>query len=148
MLSAHKRAAEACPKQRAFDRQLSEVDDLLDARDKLAHIHTLAVDDTTLIEDRFSVRSHERFKFSTKPLSNSSTAHAMNFSGSASGTLQSGSTAESDLLAESGRPHAHIVARWLEEMKPSGRSEVRLTRRGVDCRLNISGKIREWVIFL
>ena len=148
LLSAHNRAAQACPTQRAFDRQLSEVDDLLDARHKLANVYTLAANDSPLTNDRYAVRSHDRFTCSSKPFSNSSTADAVYSAGSASKTLRSGSIAESDFLAEGGRPHAHVAARWLEDMKPSGRSEVRLTRRGVDCRLNISGKFCEWVIFL
>ena len=148
LLSAHNRAAQACAQQRAFDRQLSEVDDLLDARHKLANVHTLAANDSPLTNDRYVVPSHEHFTGSSNPFPNSSTAHAIYSSGSASKTLRSGSIAESDLLAEGGRPHAHVVARWLKDMKPSERSESRLTRRGVDCRLNINGKVCEWVIFL
>ena len=148
LLSAHKRAAQACPEQRAFDRQLDELDNLLDARHKLANVHTLAANDSPLTNDRYAVPSRERLTCSSNPFSSSSTAHVLSSYGSASKTLRSGSIAEADLLAEGGRPHAHVVARWLEDMKPSGRSEAKPTRRGVDCRLNIGGKIREWVIFL
>ena len=118
--------------QRAFDSQLSEVDELLDAKAKLVNIHTMAADDTT----NTAVNSER----STSPTS-CPCCHRKN-------TLWSGTSTASDIFNEDGRLHTHIVERWLERKeRPSG-SDAKLTRRGVDCRLNLGGKVCEWVVFL
>ena len=132
-------------KYRAFDYQLSEVDDLLDAKNKLAHIHTLTAGNPAIIDQRHPGRSNTR---SFKPFSTSSTIYTLNSSYPQSSTLRSGTSTVSDLLGEDGKPHSHIMASWLEDVKRSSRSEARLTRRGVDCRLNMGNKVCEWVIFL
>ena len=140
------RATRACAEQHAFDCQFSEVDDLLDAGRQLEYVHTLAADDRALV--RYSGSPHGRFTCSSNAFSNFSTTQAAGPSGSSSNTLRSSSSAVSDILAENGRPHAHVVARWLEDVKPIAGSEARLTGRGVDCRINLHGKIYEWVVFL
>lgn len=147
-LAAKESPTRPCPKQRVFDSQLNEIESLLDARKKLVHVHTLAADDTVLLDDRHSDSLSGRFACSSRPFTSSSTVHSPYFSGSSAKTLRSRSVAVSDILSEDGRPHAHIVAQWLENAKPSGRSSAKLTRRGVDCRLNLADSIHEWVIFL
>lgn len=141
-------AARAYLKPRAFDDQLSEVDDLLDARNKLAHVQTLAADDMALIHGTCSGSSDGRFSRSSKPFACSSTTQAVDSLRSLPNTPRSGSSAAFNVLGEDGRPHAHVVERWLKNVKPPAGSEARLTRRGVDCRLNFHGKVYEWVIFL
>lgn len=148
LLLGQESAARACLKSRAFDNQFSEVDDLLDARNKLAHIQTLAADDMTLAHGKFSDSSNGRFGHSSKPFASSSTTQAVGSSGSPSKTLRSGSSAVFNVFGEDGRPYSHVVERWLKDVKPPARSEARLTGRGVDCRLNLPDKVCEWVIFL
>ena len=116
-------------KQRAFDCQLSEVDELLDAKAKLVDIQTLAADDQTLVTDR-----------STSPTL-CSCCHP-------SKTLWSGTSTASDIFNEVGRPHTHVVDRWFEGMEHHNSSDAKLTQRGVDCRLNLGGTVCEWVVFL
>ncbi|CAD6585858.1 MAG: hypothetical protein ASARMPREDX12_002141 [Alectoria sarmentosa] len=139
-----------CDQHRAFDSQFSEIEALLDARKKLARIHTLAANDTAiLILDYTDPNpSYTPFTYSPSRFSNSSKARSTCFSGSGSKTLRSDSVALSDILSEDGRPHARIAARWLLDAKPSGRASAVLTRRGVDCRLSVGGRICEWVVFL
>ncbi len=132
----------AYPKGCAFDSQFSEIDDLLDAKNKLAHVHTLAASDTVIMDDGSTTSSRGRFTCSSKRLSSSSTACA------SSKTGRSSSIAVSDIYDEDGRPHAHVVARWMESMRPSGRSVAKVTSRGVDCQLSVGGRFYEWVIFL
>ena len=174
LLLAYETAPRTCLEQRAFDHQLSEVEDLLDAEKKLAYVHTLAADDSAFIghEDFFECgrdlvrRSRPLSDSSTRStvrLSDSSTRSTSRPSGTLSSTLRSGTSEESDILGEDGRPYAYVVKgwledvqpsgrsdvrRWLEDVKPSGRTEARLTSRGVDCHLDLGGKIFEWVIFL
>lgn len=147
-LSEQESAARAGLKPRAFDDQFSEVDDLLDARNKLAHVQALAADDVALIHDRYPSSSNGRFSRSSKPFACSSTTQAAGSSGYLSNTLRSGSSTVFNVLDVDGRPHAHVVERWLKNVKPPAGSEARLTGRGVDCRLNLHGKVCEWVIFL
>ena len=147
-LAAKESPTRSCPKQRVFDSQLNEIENLLDARKKLVHVHTLAADDMVLLDDNDSESLSTRFACSSRHFTNSSTAHSPYFSGSSAKTPRSRSVAVSDILSEDGRPHAHIVAQWLENAKPSGRSSAKLTRRGVDCRINLADSIHEWVIFL
>lgn len=142
------RPAQPFPNQRPFDSQLMEVEDLLDARKKMARIHTLAANKLAQLKDKIMDSSYERFTSSSRPSSVSSTAHSAYSLDSFSKTLRSGSIAGSDILSENGRPHAQVVARWLEARKPSGRSDAKSTARGVDCRLNMQGRVCEWVIFL
>ena len=115
--------------QRAFDCQLSEVDDLLDAKAKLMDIHTLAADDRTVVDDRSTSRTI------------CSCCHPKS-------TRWSGTSTASDIFNEDGRIHSHIVERWLEGKKSNNSSDAKVTRRGVDCRVNVGGKVCEWVIFL
>ena len=116
-------------KQRAFDCQLSDLEDLLDAKAKLGDIHTLAADDTTVISDRSTSRTL------------CSCCHRSN-------TLWSGTSTASDIFDEVGRPHSRVVDRWFDGMECHSSSEAKVTRRGVDCRLNLGDKVCEWVIFL
>ena len=115
--------------QRAFDYQLSEVDDLLDAKAKLMNIHTLAADDRAPVTDRSTSRTA------------CSCCHPKS-------TLRSGTSTASDIFDEDGRIQTHVVERWLEGKKSDSSSDAKVTRRGVDCRLNVGGKVCEWVIFL
>ena len=147
-LLAQESAARASLKPRAFDDQFSEVDDLLDAQNKLAYVQALAADDVALIHDRYPSSSNGRFSRSSNPFAYSSTTQAVGSSGYLSNTLRSGSSTVFNILDEDGRPHAHVVERWLKNVKPPARSDARLTGRGVDCRLNLHGKVCEWVIFL
>ncbi|CAF9935410.1 MAG: hypothetical protein ALECFALPRED_006379 [Alectoria fallacina] len=148
-LAAKESAAKSGDQHHAFGSQLSEIEALLDARKKLARIHTLAAaNDTAMLDHTAARSSYTRFTYSPSRFSNSSEARSTRFSGSGSKTLRSDSVALSDTLSEDGRPHAHIAARWLEDARPSGRSSAQLTRRGVDCRLNLAGRNCEWVIFL
>ena len=135
-----------CPEQCAFDSQLNEIDALLDAKEKLTSIRTLAAKKLALLKDRIINSSFEQLTSSSRPCSNSITSHSTSFLDSKSS--RSDSIAVSDILSESGRPHAHVAERWLEEKKSSRRSDAKLTRRGVDCRLNMHGRVSEWVIFL
>ena len=148
LLAAKDRPTMLCPKQRVFDSQLNEIENLLDARKKLIHVHTLAADDKVLLDDKDSNSAYRHSACSSRPFTSSSTAHSPHSSDSSPKTLPSRSVAISDILSEDGTPHAHVVAQWLEAAKPSGRSSAKLTRRGVDCRLNLAGSIHEWVIFL
>lgn len=141
-------AARAYLEPRAFDEQFSEVDDLLDARNKLAHVQTLAADDMALIHSTYPNSSNGRFSRSSKPFACSSATQAVDSLRSLPSTPRSGSSAAFNVLGEDGRPHAHVVERWLKNVKPPAGSEARLTGRGVDCRLNFHGKVYEWVIFL
>lgn len=145
LLTATAKLAQQRPQYRAFDSQLTEIDDLLSARRNLAHVHALAANDMALLSDRGSNPFNGCF---SGRLSDSSTAHSSGSSGSLSKTLRSDSDAVSEDLSEGGRPYEHVVSRWLETEKLSGRSEAKLTRRGVDCRLNLAGRSCEWVIFL
>ena len=126
---AQETATAAVSAQRAFDRQLSEVEDLLDAKAKLRDIHTLAADDRAIFADR---SASSRVCSCCHPKS----------------TVWSGTSTTSDIFNEDGRIHPDIVERWLEGKKSHSGSDAKLTRRGVDCRLNVDGKVYEWVIFL
>lgn len=147
-------AARESLEPRAFDNQFCEIDDLLDARNKLADVETLAVGDVALIQDNHSGSSNDRrFSRSSNPFacspSSSTTIQAVASSGFPSKTMRSGSsTVFNNVLAEDGRPYANVMERWLRNVKPTAGSEARLTRRGVDCRINAHGKVCEWVIFL
>lgn len=132
--------------QCAFDSQFHEIDALLDAQKKMTSIRTLAAKKLALLQEKIRNSSFEPFASSSRPCSNSVTSHSASSLGSKSS--RSDSIAVSDILSESGRPHAHVVARWLEEKKPSWRSDAKPTRRGVDCRINLNGRVSEWVIFL
>ena len=134
------------PEQCAFDSQLTEIDALLDAQKKMTSIRTLAAKKLALLKDRIMNSSLEQLASSSRPCSNSNTSHSTNSYDPK--TSRSDSIEVSDILSEGGRPHAHVVARWLEEKKPSWRSDAKLTSRGVDCRLNMHDKVSEWVIFL
>ena len=148
-LAARERPTKPFFNQRAFDTQLTEIDDLLVARKKLTNTHTVVANDMVLLNDTDSSPSYCPFTCSSRqPFSNSSTAYSGSRSSSLSRTLRSESNAVSDILSEDGRPHARVVARWLENTKPSGKSSAKLTTRGVDCRLSFAGRIHEWVIFL
>ena len=115
---------------RAFDCQLSEVDDLLDAEAKLVGVHTSATaDDRALVTDRSTSRTV------------CSCCHP-------SKTLWSGTSTASDIFDEVSRPQTYVVNRWLEGQERHSSSEARVTRRGVDCRLNLGDKVCEWVVFL
>ena len=134
------------PEQWAFDLQLTEIDALLDAKKKMTNIRTLAAKKIALLKDRIMNSSLEQLTSSSRPCSYSITSHPT--SSLDSKMSRSESIAVSDILSESGRPHAHVVARWLEEKKPSRSSDAKLTRRGVDCRVNLNGRVSEWVIYL
>lgn len=148
LISAQERATQACLKQRAFNCQLTEVDDLLDARKKLAPIHTLVAEDTGLVGDRDLTLPQRHFTRSSKHFASSSTAQSVCSSWSPLTRLRSGSSAISDILDEDGRPHVDVVARWLEGMKPLGMSEAKITRKGMECCLKQNGTVCEWVVFL
>lgn len=147
-MAAKNTYTQPCLQRRAFDSQFTNIENLLDARKKLAHIHTLAANDAAPLHDTASSSSFGRFTCSSRTYSNSSKAHSTYFPSSSSKTLRSDSIAVSDGLSEDGRPHRKDMARWLEGMKPSEKSSAILTRRGVDCRLNLAGRSYEWVLFL
>ena len=129
LVLAHETARTVYPVQRAFDRQFSEVDEFLEARAKLADVHTLAVDDGASISDRSTSRT------SCSCCCPSDTD-----------TLWSGTSTASNVFDELG---TRVVERWLEEKEQRhSSSDARLTRRGVDCRVNLGGTVCEWVIFL
>ena len=148
LLAATKKLARHGPQHGAFDSQLTAVDDLLDASEKLAHVQALAADDVMPFDDGDSSSFGANSTSSSGPFSGSSKAYFGGASRSSSRTLRSDSAATSDILSEDGRPRADVVRRWLESARPSGRSEAKLTRRGVDCRYNWAGRSYEWVIFL
>lgn len=146
VLAANTKYAQPRPERRTFDSQLTDIENLLDARTKLAHLHSLAADDTASFSDMASRSSYGRFSCSSRTYLKSSKTHS---TCSTAKTLRSDSVAVSDILSEDGRPHANVVARWLGDTKPPGRSSATLTRRGVDCRLNLAGgRSCEWVIYL
>lgn len=206
-LFARRRPTQPFAKQCAFDSQFTEVEDLLDARNKLARIHTLVASDAVLLNDRGSKASSQGLSCSSGLIHNSSTAHSTQSSrysprisstahstqssrysprisppdsfivsdgfsedgtphahdvgrwladlkpaGRSAGplpyTAPSDSTAVSDIVSEDGGPHGRVVARWLEDRRPTGWCSAELTKRGVDCCININGKICEWVVFL
>ena len=145
---AKENLAQQHSQRRVFDSQLTEIDGLLDARGTLADIHTLTAKNTAPFEDRAPSSSSGHLACSSRTVSNSFKAHSTCASSSCSKTLRSDSVAVSDGLCEDDMPYRKNLARWLEDMRPSGKSSARLTRRGVDCRLNFAGKSCEWVIFL
>lgn len=148
LLTAKDRPTKPYPMRPAFDSQLIEVDGLLDARIKLAQNYFLAARDAALLDDGDSKVSSDRSPSSSKFVSDASTAYSSWSSTSSSQTPRSDSFAISDVLSESGAPYAHIVEQWLEGSKSPKKSSTKLTRRGVDCRLNLAGRSCEWVIFL
>lgn len=148
LLMAKENLAQQCSQRRVFDSQLTEIDGLLDARGTLADIHALTAKNTAPFEERAPSSSYGRVPRSSRTVSNSFKAHSICASSSCSQTLRSDSVAVSDGLYEDDMPYRKNLARWLEDMTPSGKSSARLTRRGVDCRLNSAGKSCEWVIFL
>ena len=160
-LSAKENPIQPFAKQNAFDSQLTKIEDLLDSKNKLGRIHTLAANDPMLLDDRDSNSSCQRFSCSSGLVSNSSLAYSPNNPRYLSPTSSLGSLKSSDGFSEDDTPHAHDMERWLTDLKPAGRSargledrnpsgkcSAKLTRRGVDCRININGKVCEWVIFL
>lgn len=131
---------EQCSAQRrAFDSQHSEIDNLQDAGRNLAPVHTLAANDTTLLDDRFSKGSFACFNRCQRAFPSSSTAYSTRLSGSGGGTLRS----------DDDRPYVHAVERWLDEVEePCRRTEAKSSARGVDCSISMPGKVCEWVIWL
>ena len=118
--------------QRAFDSQLSEVEDLLDAKAKLRDIHTLAADDRAVFDNRSASRT------------GCSCCHRKNSVWSATSTA-------SDIFGDDGRIRPDVLERWLEPSegkKSYSRSDAKVTRRGVDCWLNMGDTICEWVVWL
>ena len=139
---------QSCPEPCAFDSQFSEIDTVLDATKKQADNRTRAFKKVALLREKIANRSSEKCNSSSRASSSSTKARSTNSLASSLNGVRSDSIAESEILSEGGRPYAHVVARWLEERQPSGRSQARLTSRGVDCRINMGGKVCEWVIFL
>ena len=135
-------------RERTFDSQLTQVENLLDAKRELTDAHTLTANDVAPSDNSHSNSFSQRLSYSPRATSTSSRTHAICPSVSASRTQRSNSSAWSDVLDEDGRPHAHVVAQWFDSMKPSGRCAATLTRRGMDCRLNRGGKVLEWTVFL
>ena len=131
LVLAQETATATCAVQRAFDGQLSEVEDLLDANAKLGDIQSLAADDVTLVTDRSTRRTS----------CSRSCCRRKN-------TFWSGTSTGSDIFDEDGQIYNHVVERWLERKERPRGSDAKLTRRGVDCRLNLGGRVCEWVIFL
>lgn len=129
MVLAQESATAMSSVPRAFDGQLSEVDDLLDARAKLGSLRTLAADDRSDVTDRSSRRSF------------CSCCHRSN-------TRWSGTSTVSDIFGEDGRIRTPVLESWLGEKKSHSGSHAKVTSRGVDCRLNLGGKVCEWVVFL
>lgn len=137
-----------CPQQCAFNSQVSEADALMDAREKQANSRTQAVKKLALLKEKIANMSSKKCNSSSRACSNSTTSQSTRSLASYLTGGRSGSIAASEILSESGRPYAHVVARWLEDQKPSRRSQATLTERGVDCRINMGGKVCEWVVFL
>ena len=148
LLTAQNRPTKPYPMRPAFDSQLNEIDGLLDASIKLAQNCFLAARDATVLDDGDSKVSSGRSPSSSKFVSDASTAYSTGSSTSSSQTPRSDSVAVSETLSESGAPYAHVVEQWLEGSKSPKNSSTKLTRRGVDCRLNLAGRSCEWVIFL
>ena len=122
-------AQDTATEQRAFYRQFSEVEGLLDANEKLMDTFTMAADDETLFSDG----------------SESSTAC------SCCGPRDrrwSGTSAGSDIFDEDGSVQTRVVESWLEGKKNNSRSDAKVTRRGVDCRIDMGDRVCEWVIWL
>lgn len=146
LLAANIKHLQKHPQPRVYNSQLTEMDKLLDARNSLAYIRTL--NDAAPFNDTASSSSYGRLTFSSDTFSKSSTVHATYSSSSLPRTPRSDSLAVSDGLYEDGRPHRKNIAGWLEDITPPGKSSAKLTRRGVDCRLSLHGRVCEWVIFL
>ena len=115
--------------QRAFDSQLCEVEDLLDANAKLMGAYTLAADDETLCSDG---EASSEVCSCCEPRDR----------------RWSGTSAGSDIFDEDGIIRSRVVERWMGGEKGSSRSEAKFTRRGVDCRLDMGDRVCEWVIWL
>ena len=141
MISAHERGFQ---KQRAFDHQFAEIDDVLDRRDRSTYANTTASSDRQSSDDRSSNWSNGRFTGSSRPLSSFSNMRSESLSQSS----RSSYVGVSDTFNEDGRIRSDAVARWMEAKKQPVRSEAKVTRRGVDCRINLGGKVCEWVVFL
>ena len=148
LLKAKHTTKQRYPEQRSFDSQLSEIENLEDARKKLAQVHTLAANDSAIISNRDSNSYRGRYSSSRGPYSVSSRTQSTCSSSFWSEPPRSESVASPDIFSEDGRPKMHIVARWLEDVEPSKNSAAKLTMRGVDCRLNLAGRSCEWVVFL
>ena len=139
LLDAHESEERAIAEQSAFDRQFNEVDDLLGARRKLARVNTLAASDVVLTDERSPVCSSFS-KLSTDPPTTRGIC-------SSRSSLLSDSVAVSEIQDRKGNLRAEVVAPCIQEKKHY-RSKAELTRRGVDCRLQVGDRIYEWVIFL
>ena len=146
LLSARETKTRALAEGRAFDCQLIEVDNLLDERERMARGHTLAANNKASTDGRSSTLLSGRCTHSSRlPSSSSSVASAVS---SPRSSLLSTAVAVSDIYDCDGRPRADVVARWRQEKTASGGCEAVLTRRGVDCRLRVGGRVVEWVVFL
>ena len=202
-----------CTPSRAFDTQLTEIDDLLDAGRKLANLCAVAADDVPSVAGRrpsgtscrrpltplapglsnqsFTAHStkissssksskmlrpdyfaaedsrsyHENNSIwtedvrpaatSSAPLPpaqshKSSTTYSAKSPGSSksSQTLRPDTFAAEDGFSEDGRPYRENVSRWMEDVRPAANGSATLSRRGVECRLRMPGRVCEWVIFL
>ena len=152
LLKARKESRKACLTQHAFDSQFGEIDGMLNAKRKLAQVCTPATDDAASIHGRESIVSSRRSSWSQVYQSSPSSISARNSdlccSRSSKNMKRSDSIARSDVLDRDGRPHADVAAQWMQGMEPSGRCAAKVSRRGVNCRIYLNGKICEWVVFL
>ena len=142
-----------CPLSRAFDTQLTEIDDLLDARRKLANLCTVAASDGPSATSGKGSSTSCRRPLTPLPSGNShksSTAPSAKNSSSSksSNKLQPDPFAAEEGFSEDGRPYRETISRWMEDVSPAATSSARLSGRGVECRLSVGGKVCEWVIFL
>ncbi|KAM0802876.1 hypothetical protein BDR22DRAFT_887212 [Usnea florida] len=197
--------------ERAFDTQLEEIEDLLDAGRKFAKLCNVAADDVVTVTGKRPATStsfrrpltpappghsnKSSTTYSTKLSSKSSktlrpnpfaengrsyrentarcmdavsptttssapsppahhhesfNTHSTSLSGSSksSHTIQPDTFAAEDGFSEDGRPYRENMSRWMEDVRPAVDSSATLSRRGVECRLRMPGKVCEWVIFL
>ena len=123
LLAAEKeKQVRMCPISRAFDTQLTEIDDLLDARKKLANLCTVAASDGPSATSGKGSSTSCRRPLTPLPSGDnhkSSTAHSAKISSS---SKSSRALQPNHIAAEDGRPHRENVLRWMADVSPAAPS--------------------------
>ena len=157
LLAAKPRSAQPYPTCWAFDAQFTEIENLLDAEKKRALDHNPGTRERAPADDDDDSNSWIRqWSFSSQPRRSSYTVPSRSSRRSNSSTSSSPSRwyswhytdASSEDCSEDGRPHQREMDRWVEHTMPEEFPAARMSSRGVECRLNVGGRVCEWVIFL